>query len=268
MAKELPYFRFTASEWLNGDISLEAIYMKGIFIDICAYYWFKDCSVTKAMLKKRFSSDVDAILELIELEILKYDEESDYLCINFLNEQYDILSEQRKNRQAAGSKGGKQKSSNAKAKLKQKPSYKDKDKDKNKYKETPLSELINNSDFEPKEYLEITLAFWDLFKHNLEIKNISTVKIEKANGKWIDNIRLLIENDKYTLDDLREIFKFLQVNEFWKANILSTSKLREQFEKLLLNARKDEQQGNKKEGCTIQELAEVVGKHFATDKKG
>ena len=26
MAKELPFFRFTASEWLNGDISLETSY--------------------------------------------------------------------------------------------------------------------------------------------------------------------------------------------------------------------------------------------------
>lgn len=132
------------------------------------------------------------------------------------------------------------------------------------YKNTLLSELKNNSDFDQKEYLDITLAFWELFKHNLEEKEISTARIEKANGKWIDSIRLLIENDKYTLDDLREIFRFLQVNEFWKTNILSTSKLREQFQKLLLNARKDEQ-GTKKEGCTARELADVVGKHFAID---
>ena len=135
----------------------------------------------------------------------------------------------------------------------------------NKYKKTLLSELKNNSDFEPKEYLDITLAFWELFKHNLEEKDISTSRIEKANGKWIDSIRLLIENDKYTMDDLREIFKFLQVNEFWKTNILSTSKLREQFQKLLSNSRKNEQQGTTKTGCTPEELAEVIGKHFASD---
>jgi len=45
----------------------------------------------------------------------------------FLNRQYDLLSENRKARQDAGSKGGK-----AKAKLKQKPSYKDKDNNKDK----------------------------------------------------------------------------------------------------------------------------------------
>jgi hypothetical protein len=53
MAKELPYFRFTATEWLNGDISLESFELKGLFIDLCSYYWFKDCSVTVAMLEKK-----------------------------------------------------------------------------------------------------------------------------------------------------------------------------------------------------------------------
>lgn len=132
-----------------------------------------------------------------------------------------------------------------------------------KYKTLPLSEL-KNSDFDQKEYLDITLAFWELFINNLKEKKISTARIEKANGKWIDSIRLLIENDKYTMDDLRDVFKFLQVNEFWKTNILSTNKLREKFEQLLLNARKNET-GTTKDGCTPEELAEVIGKHFATD---
>ena len=33
MAKELPYFRFTAAEWLNDDISLESYELKGLFIE-------------------------------------------------------------------------------------------------------------------------------------------------------------------------------------------------------------------------------------------
>ena len=55
MSKELPYFRFTVSEWLNGDISLEDFTSKGVFIDICAFYWFRDYSVTIAMLEKHYS---------------------------------------------------------------------------------------------------------------------------------------------------------------------------------------------------------------------
>jgi hypothetical protein len=134
MAKELPYFRFTPQEWQNGDISLERLELRGLFIDICCYYWIKDCSINVAMLKKRYSNDIELINELIENEIISTDENDEFVIISFLDEQFDVLSEQRKRRQNAGSKGGKQKSSNAKAMLKQKSSYKDKDKDKDKEK--------------------------------------------------------------------------------------------------------------------------------------
>ena len=62
MAKELPYFRFTVQEWQNGDISLESCELKGLFVDICAYYWIKDCIIDIALLKKRFrghENDID-----------------------------------------------------------------------------------------------------------------------------------------------------------------------------------------------------------------
>ena len=134
MSKELPYFRFTAFEWLNDDISLEDFESKGVFIDVCAYYWFKDCSITRAMLEKRFSNAKTIIESLFKSEIIKTKNGSDFIDIKFLNDQFDELSELRKQRQNAGSKGGKQKASKAKAKLKQNPSYKDKDKDKDKDK--------------------------------------------------------------------------------------------------------------------------------------
>ena len=124
MAKELPYFRFTVAEWLTDDISVESYELKGLFIDICAYYWFKDCSITLAMLYKKFSNE-NNILNLIELGIIKHESKHDKIKIDFLLTQYDLLSEKRKLRQSAGSKGG-----NAKAMLKQKGSYKDKDNNK------------------------------------------------------------------------------------------------------------------------------------------
>lgn len=73
----------------------------------------------------------------------------------FLDRQFDLLSEKRKARQAAGSKGG-----NAKAMLKQKPSYKDKDKDKDN----------TNVDF---------LVFWDLYDKKKGDKNACEKKWNK-----------------------------------------------------------------------------------------
>lgn len=134
MAKELPFFRFTVAEWLNDDISLESYHLQGVFASVCAFYWFQDCSIAKAKLKKRFSDAQDDIEALINLGIIK--EESDgFISIKFLDEQFDLLSEKRKKRAEAGRKGGLSRSSNAKAMLKQSSSYKDKDKDKYKDKD-------------------------------------------------------------------------------------------------------------------------------------
>jgi len=134
MAKELPYFRFTASEWLTDDISEESYEAKGLFIDVLSYYWFKDCVLTKERLFKKFSGATILLEALFELEIIKVNTE-DFVQINFLDLQYDILSEKRKKRQKSGKLGGLAKSSNATAKRKQKPSYKDKDKDKENNKD-------------------------------------------------------------------------------------------------------------------------------------
>ncbi len=170
MAKELPYFRFTAQEWQNGDISLESYEIKGLFIDICAYYWLKDCSLTLAMLQKKFSNDKEHVNSLVDLCIIDWNDATDYIQINFLNEQYDMLSEKRTKRQKAGRSGGLKKSSNAKAMLKQKPSYKDKDKDNNKDKDKSIPTLK------------------DFRKYALEKK--PDVSIESVNLKydsWITN---------------------------------------------------------------------------------
>ena len=135
MAKELPYFRFTVAEWMNGDIQMVPKEVKGTFADIMAFYWFKDCSITLAKLKKRFINDTGDIKTLLEEEIIKHNHETDFVEIDFLDEQYSNLNNLHKTRVLAGQKGG---LSKAKAKLKQKPSYKDKDKDKDKEKERDI----------------------------------------------------------------------------------------------------------------------------------
>lgn len=182
MSKELPYFRFTASEWLNDDINLESFETKGIFIDICAYYWFKDCSITKALLLKRFSNCQATIKHLLETGIIKLRTDSDFIDINFLNTQYDLLSESRKRRQDAGSKGGKKKRSNAKAMLKQSGSYKDKDKyndkDKERYIIPPTFEMVKkycderNNKIDPQYFLDQNIMKgWVYGKNKTVIKD-------------------------------------------------------------------------------------------------
>lgn len=105
---------------------------------------------------------------------------------------------------------------------------------------TLLSE-INISDLENEdlEYFEIAKAFQQLFIKNLKEKNAPAAAQEKAKYKaYVDPIRLMMTNDGVTREQLSKVFKYLDSpqGEFWKANILSTKKLREKFTQLLLKS--------------------------------
>ncbi len=198
MAKELPYFRFTPQEWQNGNISLESYELRGLFIDVCCYYWVKDCSITLALLKKRFSNDIKSLNELIKLGIITKENDKGFIAISFLDKQYDLLSKRRQRRQNAGAMGGKKKSSNAKAKLKQSSSYKEKDNYKDKIK-----------NIEALPYYEKWLKYRKEIKKPITNESTLELLIERFNSEPIKKIGWVvnhsIENkyqglfwDKYT----------------------------------------------------------------------
>lgn len=85
MAKELPYFKFYVNEWFNGDITLENYDLQGVFINICAYYWSKDCEIEKDNLFKKFRNEQQQIEKLIDSNIIKV--KNNKVVISFLNEQ-------------------------------------------------------------------------------------------------------------------------------------------------------------------------------------
>jgi len=140
--------------------------------------------------------------------------------------------------------------------------------DKDKYKKRPLSE-IKISDLPINKnnglYLEITKAFQELFIKNIKDAGGSIKKIQNAKGVWIDHIRLMYEIDGFTQDQFRAVWRYLQEDQFWKKNILSTSKLRLQFNKLLLNIKNN---GQKRTNKTVsdEKLAKILYKHLG-DKR-
>ena len=115
MANNLPYFRFFVQEWQNSKVSVENYKMQGLYINICAYYWVNDCDLTLLTLQKKFKDCKTLITEMIKNGLIKHEKKHNKIQIDFLNIQYDLLSEKRKLRQAAGMRGG-----NATALLKQK----------------------------------------------------------------------------------------------------------------------------------------------------
>lgn len=131
------------------------------------------------------------------------------------------------------------------------------------YKKLLLSE-IKISDFPNLnvDYFKIALAFIELFRTNLIEAGASTRNVDRAKGTCIDDIRLIIEVDKYTIEDLREAYTFLKKDAFWKQNILSTSKLREQMDKLKLKIHGKTRKPNQ-EATSWGELAEILRDGFS-----
>lgn len=82
---------------------------------------------------------------------------------------------------------------------------------------------------------------------NLKLANYLLAKIRERNPsiyptdsknppdtqKWANDIRLMHERDARPYDDIKRIIEWCQQDNFWQNNILSASKLRKQFGKLI-----------------------------------
>jgi hypothetical protein len=103
--KELPYFRFYSSEWLEGDITLKNFTTQGLFINICAWYWKRDGNITISFINDRFIKGkpniANSLKSLISSGIIKLTE-NDCFTIDFLEEQYSVLKRERNSRVKGG----------------------------------------------------------------------------------------------------------------------------------------------------------------------
>jgi hypothetical protein len=106
MAKELPYFKFEPAEYLTKDISFCSIGSQGLFINICSYYWQRECSLTVEQVKRRFNYP-NELQELIDEGII--DIENSVIKIKFLDLQYEDATKLSNKNSLNGSKGGRPK---------------------------------------------------------------------------------------------------------------------------------------------------------------
>jgi len=151
MAKELPYFKYFPSEWVTGDITICDMESQGLFINLCCYYWQRNCSMSLANAKQRFSKHEAALKQLIDFDIIKIDE-GENIIINFLDEQMNEFVNVSEKRAIAGKKGGEAKAKQKPSKKKAKPSNKEIDKDKEVDKD-----IYKDFDFFKDKFKEIWL---------------------------------------------------------------------------------------------------------------
>jgi len=83
MAKDLPYFKFIATEWLTGSIVYEPYELQGLFINICALYWQREGILSISEIEQRYKKKAQ-IAKLTDRFISVKD---GFISIDFLNEQ-------------------------------------------------------------------------------------------------------------------------------------------------------------------------------------
>ena len=101
-----------------------------------------------------------------------------------------------------------------------------------------LTEVVT-SEVPPNEatYFQMALNFHQAFRSVILKAKGSTKTIDRAKYKtWVDPIRLMIENDGITREQINIVGKYVIEDSFWRGNIQSTSKLREKFDKLIVQA--------------------------------
>jgi hypothetical protein len=106
MAKELPYFQFEPAEYLTKDVSFCSLSAQGLFINLCAYYWQRECSLTKEQILRRLNYPKE-LNELITEGVI--DLENENIIIKFLDVQYDNATTKSRINSENGAKGGRPK---------------------------------------------------------------------------------------------------------------------------------------------------------------
>ena len=105
MAKELPYFKFHATEWMTGNIVYESLEVQGLFINICALYWKNLGVLSEKEIEVRFKKK-----SLISsLSDRFYSVTDGFISITFLDEQLIERQKLSETNSKNGSLGGKPK---------------------------------------------------------------------------------------------------------------------------------------------------------------
>lgn len=106
----------------------------------------------------------------------------------------------------------------------------------------------------PRKYSDEHFRLASKLHDNL--KNDFSKKMEKVDlEKWADDIRLMQERDGRTIEQIDYILDWLPTDDFWFGNILSARKLRQQFEKLIYEVKKNKGKLNNQEKASKKDIS-------------
>jgi len=174
MSKELPFFKFNATQWLTGNINYETFETQGAFIRICAEYWNRSNEMSYDDLILRINN-AKLVDYLIEKEYIKVKNKK--VFIKFLDEEKEEIGSKRLKLSEAGRKGG---LSSVQARLKQGSSIKEEDKEEDKEEEQKSFKTPKNK----QPLLEEVITF---FNENNYTTESATKAFNYYHPEWRDS---------------------------------------------------------------------------------
>ena len=103
MAKELPYFKFEASEWLEGNIQMCSYEAIVCFLNLCSGYWIKLGCISYAFALHKYCNRNASVLQELKnngvIDII-----NDQIIIKFLDLQLKEVKEVSEKRRKAAEK--------------------------------------------------------------------------------------------------------------------------------------------------------------------
>ena len=229
MAKELPYYQFEPAEYLAGDISFCTIGAQGLFSNMCAYYWQRECKLTRDQFLRRLNHP-KLFDELVSEGIIDLKEND--IIIKFLDAQYEKATTTSKTNSINGSKGGR-----PKKETEIKPNLKPNDNPnesetkgirEDKIREDKIrEEKKKQEDKPPKPKKVFSQEVYDCYYSILPHFDESTKPKENQVDSWLDTIEKLNRIDGYDFNDIIHLVSKTREDTFWQSNFLSINKLRQ-----------------------------------------
>ena len=234
MAKELPYFKFFTNEYLTGDITMCSYQAQGLFINICCYYWSRNCNMCLTHVQQRYKNCMTELQELFDANIIKIKNEN--IIISFLDEQLSEFNNISIKRSIAGKKSASTRVQQVFNKTSTKFNNKDKireDKDKDKKREEVVFPFDN------KSFKDI----WEKWKEYKKHEHKFNYKSKISEQAGLNELNKLSNND----EEIAIKIIIQSIANGWKG-----------FFKLKENEKNGT--NNKKNGITPAEMREVLNK--------
>ena len=103
------------------------------------------------------------------------------------------------------------------------------------------------------QYMKAAVYLFEKIKERLPNKK------EPDFQKWADEVRKAVELDGVPIERYKQVLDWSQKDDFWQANILSTNKLRKQFDTIYLQMQRDNKQNAPKANDNWDYRKELYG---------